>query len=87
MNDLLTDWKNTAIALLGALVTLLGWLGKDYAKRVRRLEEESVTREYVDSKHDENIERFDRLEAKIDTGITGTHQRIDKLFERLPERK
>lgn len=87
MNDLLTDWKNAAIALLGALVGILTYLGRNALRRLEQVERESVTREYVDSKHDENIERFDRLEKKIDTGITGTHQRIDKLFERLPERK
>ena len=66
---------------------LVARLGKGAMERLKYLEEHSATNADMDRRHDENLTRFDRLEEKIDSGITGTHQRIDKLFERLPERK
>jgi len=83
MNDLLSDWKNIAITLLGALVTLLTWLGKGALDRLKYLEEHTATNADVDRRHIENGGRLDRIEEKIDTGISGVHERIDRIFERL----
>jgi len=91
MNDLLGDWKTIAITLLGVLVTLLTWLGKGALERLKHLEDNAATNADVVVRHHENQgrfdrvdENFDRLETKFDTGIGGVHDRIDRIFDRLP---
>lgn len=43
-------------------------------------------REDMQAEHAENVRRLEKIAEKIDTGITGTHQRIDSLFDRLADR-
>lgn len=60
----------------GALVAVLAWLGVDLYKRVKKLEEDRVTREDFDELRHSLMATFihghDKLEAKI-----------DKLIDRL----
>lgn len=79
MNDLLTDWKNAAIALLGALVGVLSYLGRGALKRLEWLEQNAATKADMNQRHQENLERLDRIE----TGVTDTHRRIDDLYRDL----
>lgn len=90
MNDLLNDPKAIAITLLGALVAVLTFLGKDVLKRLKELERNSVDKNYVDTRHHENTgrfdalgRRFDKLEDVVTQAVTGTHRRIDDLYRDL----
>lgn len=82
----MNDWLDPKSALL-ALVTLFGgivsWLFKREVRRIDRALAESVRRtefeqlrKDMDRRHDENIDRLDR----IDEATTGTHKRIDDLY-------
>lgn len=94
MNDLFNDPK----ALIGYLLTVLMGLvmymwrktDAETQRRLDYLEKNTVARAYVDQRHVENIGRFDRVEErleagieKIETAVTGTHQRIDQLYRDL----
>jgi hypothetical protein len=86
MNDLLGDWKNIAIALLGALVSLGAWVFKrhldefkDLREKVATKSEVDVIRDEIQQRHDENVGRFDRVEDIV----TGIHRRIDDLYRDL----
>lgn len=90
MNDLFADPKAVAIALLGALVAVLTYLGRDALKRLTELERNSVDKSYVDTRHHENTgrfdslgRRFDKLEDVVTNAVTGTHKRIDDLYRDL----
>lgn len=65
MNDLLTDWKNAAIALLGTLVTILGWIGRGALRRIEHLERTSVAKSDLKELHQENLGNFDEVKALI----------------------
>lgn len=88
MNDLLTDPKAWVIGLLTVLGGIVTWFFQRELSRIDRALAESVRREEfnqlrgdMDRRHAENVEKLD----SIDSGITGTHRRIDALYERLPE--
>jgi uncharacterized membrane-anchored protein YjiN (DUF445 family) len=99
MNDLLTDPKSWVIGILGILGTIVTWLFKRELSRIDKAMEESVRRDELtqlradidrrhqesahrqDKRHEENTDRLDRIE----TGVTGTHQRIDQLYRDLPK--
>ena len=91
MNDILGDPKSLIGWLCTAVMGLIMYIWRrnetEMKERLNHLEKNFATKADVETRHGENIERFDRLESKIDSGITGTHQRIDRLFDRLPERK
>jgi Ser/Thr protein kinase RdoA (MazF antagonist) len=80
MNDVFTDWKNAAITLLGALVAVLSFIGRGALKRLEWLEKNAATKADTNQRHQENLERLDRIE----TATTGTHKRIDELYRDLP---
>lgn len=78
MNDLLTDWKNAAIALLGAIVGLLGWGGKralqrqaEHQQRIEALERDRVSRDDFD-------ELRSSLTASISVGIERLENSVEK---------
>jgi hypothetical protein len=79
MNDLLTDPKSALIAVLGILMAVLTWLGKGALERIKHLEQNAATQADIDKRHEENLERLDRIE----TAVTGTHRRIDDLYRDL----
>lgn len=62
--------------VVGALVALIAWLGRETRARVRRLEENAVMREEMLRLHEENKDRLDEIR---DT-TTKTHERIDQLY-------
>jgi len=73
MNDLLNDWKNLAIGLLGVLVGILTWIGKRTITRVDQLAIEAIARNVefqqlrgdLAEEHSENGDKLDRIEALI----------------------
>lgn len=85
MNDLLTNPTLHSI-IVGAIVSLGVWfvkreitrIDKQLANTVRRDELQQIRRD-MDRRHEENLERLDR----IDTATTGTHKRIDQLYDKL----
>jgi hypothetical protein len=82
MNELIETWKTIALYLLGGLVTILSFIGRGALKRLEWLEQNAATKADVAQRHRENLERLDRIE----TGITGTHARIDDLYRDLLEK-
>lgn len=91
------EWFNDP-KLHSALVAVLVAIGVFLMKReVKRIDEglaHAVKRSELEqlradmrNEHRENVGRLDGIERKIDTGITGTHQRIDRIFEKLAERE
>jgi hypothetical protein len=69
-------WEALSKWALGALALVLGWIGIDVYKRVKKLEEGRVTRE-----------DFDELRTSMMATFTHGHERLegklDKLIERL----
>ena len=87
------DWINDP-KLHSTLVAILVAAGAWFVKReVRRIDQglaNAVKRSELEQlradmrrEHQENISRLDRIETAIDTGITGTHRRIDDLYKEL----
>jgi hypothetical protein len=89
MNELLSDPKFT-LAVVGALVGLLMWLGRGYTRRLEALEREAVRKmdlkELRDDLRREHAENSEKLES-IETAVTGTHRRIDDLYRDLMKEK
>lgn len=86
MNDLLTDPKAWVIGLLATLGGIVAWFFQRELSRIDRAIAESVKRDEfnalradMDRRHNENVTKLDN----IDSGITGTHQRIDALYRDL----
>jgi len=86
MSDFFSDPKSALIALLGILGGIVTWLFKREVRRIDKALAESVRREEfnqwrgdMDRRHEENIDRLDRIEA----ATTGTHKRIDELYRDL----
>lgn len=85
MNDLLNEPKALIGYLLTALLGLVMYIWRrndaETQRRIENLEKSAVTQADVDKRHEENIDRLDRIE----TAVTGTHRRIDDLYKNLPE--
>lgn len=86
MNDLLTDPKAWVLGLLTLLGGIVAWFFQRELARIDRAIAESVRRDEfiqlrgdMDRRHAENVAKLD----SIDSGITGTHQRIDALYRDL----
>lgn len=89
MDALLSDPK-FALAVVGALVGLLMWLGRGYIRRLELLEREAVKRkdlkelrEDLRLEHKENSEKLESIEK----AVTGTNRRIDELYRDLMKAK
>lgn len=88
MNDLLTDPKAWFLGLLAILGGIVAWffqrelarIDKAIADSVKR-DEFNQLREDMDGRHQENKETL----GEIKEGITGTHRRMDDLYQKLPE--
>lgn len=84
MNDLLGDWKNIAIGLLGALVAVLSWIGTGVMKRLNYLERHAVLKQDLDKYHQENLGNFREIKAHLERQDKGREDlknvvhRIDK---------
>ena len=86
MNDLLTDPKAWVIGLLATLGGIVAWFFQRELSRIDRAIAESVKRDEFNAlradmgrRHNENVTKLDN----INSGITGTHQRIDALYRDL----
>lgn len=82
MDELLNDPKLHS-GIVAALVGLGIWFVKREVRRIDKALEGAVRRdelkqlrEDMDRRHEENSGRLGRIE----TGVTGTHQRIDQLY-------
>lgn len=82
MNDLLPDAKTAFMWLLGALVTLLTWLGKGLHSRVTRLERGSITRPEFKTALDEFRQERREMHAENRETLSRIHERVDQLWER-----
>lgn len=82
MNDLLTDWKNAAIALLGALVGLLGWIGRRELKRAEMTQQDHASRIGVLEKDRVTRDDFDELRSSLTASITGGYERLENSVEK-----
>jgi hypothetical protein len=87
MNDLINDPKAVAATMV-ILMSIAGFFGRRELRRLDKAIENSVRRrefeqlrEDMDERHQENLQRLD----KIDTAVTGTHQRVDTFLMKLPE--
>lgn len=78
MNELLSDAKGIAVALLGIVVSLLGWLGKRLHERLDEHAKKHVTRDELDETirlfredrarmHQENRADLQYIRERIDT--------------------
>lgn len=76
MNELQPDPRTLLEWLVGALVTVIAWLGRGAHARLRRLEENAVMREEMLRLHEENKDRLDEIRETT----TATHNRIDQLY-------
>lgn len=65
MNDLLTDPKALAIALLGAVVGLLSFMGRSALRRIEHLEQNSVSKADLKNFHEENLGNFRELKEML----------------------
>jgi hypothetical protein len=86
MNELLNDTRFWLVTLGAAVVGFVRYLWNKQERRLEKLEADSVRRVEFDQfradlreEHEENSERLDRIE----TGITGTHKRLDDLYRDL----
>jgi hypothetical protein len=77
MNELLSDTKAVLIFLLGAVMTLLSWIGRRQVKRIDDLEETAVTRDELArtlaqmredrlQMHQENREELRYIRERVD---------------------
>ena len=89
MNEWINDPKLHSI-FVATLVSLGVFLVKREVKRIDEGLANAVKRSELEQlradmrrEHQENIGRLDRIETAIDTGITGTHRRIDDLYKEL----
>lgn len=89
MDDWINDPKLHSF-LVAALVALGVYLVKREVKRIDEGLAHAVKRSELEQlradmrrEHQENLGRLDRIESAIDTGITGTHRRIDDLYKEL----
>lgn len=81
MNDIFGDPKSIIVGLIGAVMTLLAWIGRRELERVKG--DNQSLRDDMERRHKENIDRLDRIE----TGVTDTHRRIDDLYRDLLDQK
>jgi hypothetical protein len=86
MNELLNDTRFWLVTLGAAVVGFVRYLWNKQERRLEKLEADSVRRAEFDQfradlreEHEENSGRLDRIE----TGITGTHKRLDDLYRDL----
>ena len=86
MNELLADTRFWFTALGAAVVGLIRYLWKKQEKRLDAMEADMVRRNEFErlrtdmrEEHEENSSRLSRIE----TGVTGTHKRLDDLYRDL----
>jgi hypothetical protein len=86
VNDLLSDVRFWFTAMGLGLVSLVKYLWAKQEKRLADLEANTVRREELEDlradlrgEHEENSRRLDRIES----GVTGTHKRLDELYRDL----
>jgi hypothetical protein len=86
MNELLSDTRFWLITLGTVIVGLVKYLLRGHAERLENLEMDAVRRKEFDQlradlkdEHEQNSGRLDRIES----GITGTHKRLDDLYRDL----
>lgn len=65
MNDLLTDPKALALALLGVVMTILTWIGKGALKRLEHIERNYASKADLQEKHEENLGNFNEIKQMI----------------------
>lgn len=91
--ETMDEWINDPklhSGLMAVLAAIGVWFVKREVKRiddgladaVKRSEFEKL-RTDMREEHQENIGRLERIEKAIDSGITGTHRRIDDLYKEL----
>jgi hypothetical protein len=68
-------WEALSKWALGALALILSWLGIDLYHRIRKLEEDRVTRE-----------DFDELRQSMMATFTNGHDRLEDKLDRIIER-
>lgn len=89
MNELIQDTRFWLTTLGAAVVGLIRYLWRKQEKRLDSLESDMVRRSEFEQlrtdmreEREENSSRLDRIE----TGVTGTHKRLDDLYRDLMNR-
>lgn len=89
MNELLSDTRSIALALLAVIMSLLTFLGKRHLKRIDVIEDSYVTRDDLDKTltqmredrlrmHEENLAAGDR----VATDVQYIRTRVDAISDR-----
>lgn len=83
------NWHTIAEGLAWLVSIMFGLIFRTQMKRIDRLEAHAAKKADIeqwtadgDKRHKDNTARLDRIE----TGITGTHKRIDQLYRDLMKR-
>jgi predicted AlkP superfamily phosphohydrolase/phosphomutase len=79
VNELLSDTRFWLTTMGAALVGLIRYLWKGQEKRLAAVEAEMVRRSEFEQLRDDISAKLD----KIETGVTGTHRRMDDLYRDL----